>query len=70
MINQSLKGLDETIKEIEEKIRDDPDPFLESVLERLLIYKENSIPKLYEKAKKEQEKKYRTNGGFRGWGVS
>jgi hypothetical protein len=72
MINDSLKDLDETIMEIEKKISNEPDPFLESVLERLRIYKENSIPEMYEKAKTAQnkEREYKINGGFRGWGIS
>jgi hypothetical protein len=71
MINDSLKDLDETILEIEKKISNEPDPFLESVLQRLMIYKENSIPEMYEKAKTahKKEREYKITGGFRGWGI-
>lgn len=70
MISNNLKELDETILEIERQIKSEPDPFLESVLERLKVIKSNSFPHMYERALQEAERTRVTKGGFRGYGVS
>ena len=70
MISDSLKELDATIQDIEAQIKSEPNPFLESILERLLIVKNNSFTNLYEKAKLEYEKPNKIQGGFKGYGVS
>jgi hypothetical protein len=51
MINEHLMVLDDTIKELEEKLRKEKDPFLESMLKRLQIIKSQSLPVMIKKAK-------------------
>lgn len=70
-MDRSLNGLDETIIEIENELKNNPDPFLFSTLERLKMYQENELKKLIENAKKEKATlSPDTHGGFRGFGVS
>jgi hypothetical protein len=64
----NLTVLDATIKELKNKVSEDPDPFLIDVLDRLLVIKKNQQETLVKKA--HIEEKYRTNRGFKGFGVS
>ena len=65
---RSLTVLDATIKELKNKVSEDPDPFLIDVLDRLLVIKNNQQEALVKKAYIEE--KNRTNRGFKGFGVS
>ena len=63
MINE-LYSLDTTIREIKNKVSEDPDPFLIDILDKLLIIKNNQQETLIKKAKN------RENNGFKGFGIS
>jgi hypothetical protein len=66
MINDHLMVLDDTIKELEDKLREESDPFLESMLERLKIIKSRSLPVMIEKERQDDEFKrvYKMMGSF------
>ena len=63
MLNE-LNSLDTTIKELKNKVSEDPDPFLIDILDRLLIIKNNQQETLIKKAKNHE------NSGFKGFGIS
>ena len=66
-----LKSLDDTITEIEEELKRNPNKFLASTLERLKIYKDYDIEKIVEKIDDQiLDERSMVKGGFRGFGVS
>jgi len=54
---RQLKSLNETIKEVEMEIRNNPDPFLVSTLQRLKIYRDNKFDGYIVKIKDRNKKK-------------
>ena len=69
-MKKRLKGLDETIAEIEKEIEKNPDRFLISTLERLKLYRDYSVDSLIDTVGRVQEESKRhLNNGFRGYGV-
>ena len=68
---KQLKGLDDTIAEIEEELKRNPNKFLTSTLERLKIYRDYEIDNIVKKIDDQIiEERRLINGGFRGFGVS
>jgi len=63
-----LSDLDHTINELKLRISDDPDLFLVTLLDRLLVIRDNQQTILVDRAY--NEAKQVPEGGFRGYGVS
>ena len=68
---KQLKGLDETIAEIEAELKRNPNQFLASTLERLKIYRDYEIDNVVKKIDTHiKDERAAIKGGFRGFGVS
>ena len=67
-VSYELSNLDHTIKEVRNKISQDPDPFLVDLLKRLTTIRENQQSVLVERAEKKVTSSLK--GGFRGYGIS
>jgi hypothetical protein len=67
-MSRELLDLEHTIKDLKNKISDDPDPFLLDLLNRLMIIRENQQTVQVEKAYREERRFPR--GGFKGYGVT
>ena len=61
---RQLKSLNDTIKEVEMEIKNNPDPFLFSTLQRLKIYRDNNFDMYLVKIKDVNKKKNYLKGSF------
>lgn len=69
-MKKQLKCLDDTIAEIEREIKKNPDRFLISTLERLILYRDYNMAGIGERVERVQTpKKWQKQRGFRGYGM-
>lgn len=67
---KQLKSLNETIADIEAEVRNNPNPFLISTLERLKFYRDYEIDNVVKKIDEHQIQRRRDlKGGFKGFGI-